>query len=75
MGSSFRNPKDFRQRVPLPGGAGGRDRSLEGITPILYERDSLRAADPAVAVWVVEGEKDVGCGRWVHRHMQCDGGR
>lgn len=50
-------PKTFRQR--RPDGNGGWTWNLKGITPFLYGRDELKAADPAETAFVVEGEKDV----------------
>ena len=55
----FKNPKGFAQRRP------GKDRDgkplwgLGDVEPILYRLPELLAADPALPVWVVEGEKDV----------------
>jgi putative DNA primase/helicase len=53
----FKNPKDFRQRQPVPGGK--PVWNLKGVKTILYQRPLLMNADPADPVFVVEGEKDV----------------
>ena len=51
------NPKDFRQRRPH--GAGKWIYNLEGVRRVLYRLPELLAADPALPVFLVEGEKDV----------------
>lgn len=50
-------PKDFRQR--RPNGKGGWAWSLGDVRRVLYRLPDLIAADPAVLVFVTEGEKDV----------------
>jgi len=49
-------PKDFRQR--RPDGAGGWLWNLDGVQRVLYRLPDLGAADQAVPVFLVEGEKD-----------------
>ena len=51
-----RAPKEFRQRVPKPGG--GWSWSLNGAPGVLYRLPELNAADPAEDVYLCEGEKD-----------------
>jgi putative DNA primase/helicase len=55
----YKNPKGFSQR--RPDGKGGHIYKdvFKGITPILYRRSELLAADPAKLVFISEGEKDV----------------
>ena len=54
-------PKNFRQLKP--NGKGGWTWGLEGITPILYRLDELRAAVKSKQrVYVVEGERDADSG-------------
>jgi Virulence-associated protein E len=53
----YRDPKRFLQR--RPNGQGGFIWSLAGVKTILYCRRELLDADPALPVFVVEGEKDV----------------
>lgn len=50
-------PKDFRQRCPDL--KGGWDWSTKNVRRVLYRLIELIAADPALIVFVVEGEKDV----------------
>src|SRR5207244_66644 len=50
-------PKDFRQR--RPDGNGGWSWKLKGVRRVLYRLPELLAADPALPVYLVEGEKDV----------------
>jgi hypothetical protein len=50
-------PKDFRQR--RPDGNGGWTWKLNGVRRVLFHLPQLLAADPAMPVYVVEGEKDV----------------
>jgi putative DNA primase/helicase len=50
-------PKDFVQR--RPDGAGGWTWKLGNTRRVLYRLPELLAADPAVTVYVVEGEKGV----------------
>jgi hypothetical protein len=79
----FRDPKGFRQR--RPDGSGAYVWSIKGIKTILYRRPELLAADPALTVFVVEGEKDVdrlalygqiatcnpmGAGKWIARYSE-----
>jgi ferredoxin len=52
----FENPKTFRQRRVLPDGT--TPWGLEGVRLVLYRLPELQAADPALTVFVVEGEKD-----------------
>ncbi len=49
-------PKSFRQR--RPDGHGGWIWNLRDTETVLYRLPELRAADPDVTVYVVEGEKD-----------------
>lgn len=49
-------PKDFRQRKPND--AGGWDWSTKGVRAVPYRLPELKASDPNVLVFVVEGEKD-----------------
>jgi putative DNA primase/helicase len=49
-------PKDFRQRRPLPGG--GYAWNLSGIDVVLYNLPTLCTTDPEQTVYIVEGEKD-----------------
>lgn len=49
-------PKDFRQR--RPDGAGGYIYNLNGVRRVLYSLPELLEADPAITVYVTEGEKD-----------------
>ena len=51
------DPKEFRQR--RPDGRGGWIFDLKGVRRILYRLPELLAADPALPVFLVEGEKDV----------------
>ncbi len=51
------DPKNFRQRTPKPGG--GWEWKLNGQRRVLYRLPELLSADPAEAIYVVEGEKDV----------------
>jgi hypothetical protein len=53
----YKDPKKFSQRRPI--GNGEYVWSLKGITPVLYRLPELLAADPALPVWIAEGEKDV----------------
>jgi hypothetical protein len=53
----LKDPKDFRQRQPNP--KPGEKWSIRGIELVLYHLPDLLASDPARAVWIVEGEKDV----------------
>ena len=50
-------PKDFRQRTPLPDGKWLW--KLNGVQRVLYRLPELLTADPSQAVYIVEGEKDV----------------
>jgi putative DNA primase/helicase len=50
-------PKNFKQRVPKPGG--GWTWSVKDIKKVPYRLPELLAADPAKIVFIVEGEKDV----------------
>jgi hypothetical protein len=50
------DPKDFRQC--RPDGKGGKVWNLDGTPRILYRWPELLAADPAVWVFICEGEKD-----------------
>jgi hypothetical protein len=52
----FENPKTFRQRRVLPDGT--TPWGLDGVRLVLYRLPELLAADPALTVFVVEGEKD-----------------
>ena len=52
------DPKDFSQR--RPDGNGGWIWNLKGVSLVLYRLRELIAADSARAVFVCEGEKDVG---------------
>jgi putative DNA primase/helicase len=49
-------PKDFRQRAPKP--SGGWNWSTKGVRRVPYRLPAL-LANPAAAVYIVEGEKDV----------------
>src|SRR5262252_5342725 len=49
--------KRFRQR--RPDGLDGWTWNLTGVRRVLYRLPELRAADPNVEIYVVEGEKDV----------------
>lgn len=51
-----KEPKQFMQR--RPNGQGRWAYNLDGVTPVLYRFPAVLAADPAVPVVVVEGEKD-----------------
>ena len=51
------NPKDFRQRASKPGG--GWAWTVEHIRKVPYRLPELLAVDPAVVVYIAEGEKDV----------------
>lgn len=52
-------PKDFRQRSPLPGGAWKYRGALDGVRRVPYRLPELVAAALEEPVFVVEGEKDV----------------
>jgi len=82
------DPKDFRQR--RPDGNGGWTWSVKGCPVLPYRLPELLAADPAVEVFVVEGEKDVdrlrslgliptcnagGAGKWKAEHAKYLAGR
>jgi hypothetical protein len=49
-------PKEFRQRVPLPGG--GYRWNVDGVTPVLYRLPELLQYPDASPIFVTEGEKD-----------------
>jgi predicted P-loop ATPase len=51
------HPKAFKQR--RPDGRGGYVWNLKGVVPVLYRLPELLQADPARAVLIPEGEKDV----------------
>jgi putative DNA primase/helicase len=80
-------PKDFRQRRPMPGG--GWDWSVKGVRVIPYHLPEL-LAEPTRPVVIVEGEKDAdnlarigvlatcnagGAGKWTAEHSACLRGR
>src|SRR5438128_2013334 len=50
-------PKTFRQR--RPDDAGGWTWKLGGVRRVLYRLPDILAADPAVPIFMAEGEKDV----------------
>jgi Toprim-like len=81
-------PKDFRQRKP--DGNVGWTWSVKGCKVVPYRLPEFLAADPAVEVFVVEGEKDVdrlrsigliatcnagGAGKWKPEHAKFLAGR
>jgi hypothetical protein len=49
-------PKEFRQRVPLPGG--GYRWTLDDVTPVLYRLPELLQYPDASPIFLTEGEKD-----------------
>jgi hypothetical protein len=49
-------PKEFRQRVPLPGG--GYRWKLKGVKPVLYRLPELLQYPDASPIFITEGEKD-----------------
>ena len=53
----FENPKTFRQRRVMSDGS--VSWGLDGVRLVLYRLPELLSADPALTVFVVEGEKDV----------------
>lgn len=62
--------KKFRQR--RPDGSGGWTWDLKGIRLQLYNFPELAAADTAVAVFIVEGEKDVESARAMGLMATCN---
>jgi len=52
-----REPKKFYVRHP--DGAGGWVNDLKGVERVLYHLPELLTADPAEAIWIAEGERDV----------------
>lgn len=81
-------PKDFRQRKPLPGG--GWAWTVPAKDRILYNLVAVSQSDPKKIVFVVEGEKDVdklaalgivatcntgGGGKWDDRYSEALRGR
>ncbi|MEJ5330615.1 MAG: hypothetical protein WHT07_10735 [Desulfobaccales bacterium] len=89
----FRTPdggKTFRQRRPDPEKPGEWIWNLNGVPLVLYRLPELVAADPAIPVFVTEGEKDadrlanwgqvtttnpMGAGKWREEYNQCLRGR
>lgn len=65
-------PKGFAQRKPA--GKGEWVWSLKGIRQVLYGLPELAAANPARAVFVVEGEKDVATARSLGLVATCNSG-
>jgi putative DNA primase/helicase len=76
-------PKDFRQRKPMPGG--GWSWTVPEKDRTLYNLVAVTKADPRKIVFVVEGEKDVdglaewdivatcnsgGAGKWLPRYAE-----
>jgi predicted P-loop ATPase len=66
----FKEPKDFRQRRPGPGGK--PVWNLSGVATVLYQLPELLTADPTRTVWIVEGEKDVDRLRFLGEVATCN---
>lgn len=81
-------PKDFRQRQP--DGQGGWRWNLDGVRHVPYRLPQLLAADKALPVYVVEGEKSAdrlaelglvatcgsgGAGKWLPQYNEFFAGR
>ena len=81
-------PKDFRQRKPIPGG--GWSWSVKNVKRVPYRMPELLAAEKAKTVFIVEGEKDAdrlcglelvatcnagGAGKWCKEFAQYFQGR
>lgn len=84
----FENPKTFRQRRVLEDGT--TSWGLDGVRLVPYRLPELLAADPALTVFVVEGEKDadrlaslglvattgaMGAGKWRPEYAEALAGR
>ncbi|MBA3313340.1 MAG: DUF3987 domain-containing protein [Planctomycetaceae bacterium] len=68
-----REPKDFRQRKPKPGG--GWEHSIKGVRRVLYRLPELLASDSKTDdVILCEGEKDVDRARQAGFVATCNSG-
>lgn len=82
----FKNPKDFRQRVPDQSEKGGYRWHLKGVRTVIYRLpEVMKAIRDNVTVYICEGEKDcdtmnrlgliatsspMGAGKWRSEHSE-----